>query len=595
MRGQPRAVLCLCCESRGSCAEKPAPKGERDRISETEMYRARCARTHDVFIQCARGGRREGVVRPAGMPPTFSLPGVHVWPPTVARPADFNYREQMRCVTATPIVKDGRLVLHPSMCTEIGRRGGPIRGVAQQRCLLVPTFASHYAHAHRLLESVKRHARDVVENATVVVVFSDAVTVAARQFCASYSDVCDGSFEATDLGRLIDAEVNEVHSRVRGVKTREARFARTAALLQELENRNHTHPRASAVEESFGLTNGFWISALKKILGASVTTCTQTWVVDSESVAFRPFTFRGILDEYWRDPAVFTGSSVSYIPGFASSQRFARQGLLLNRSLAFLGLAAEGQLEWPTYRFADYWHFDARLMREMMAHVARTAQPQAPSFVDAFCRSGEPVHELIYYLYAQFGAANSSFAATRSRRGVHRFVNGTAAILAQYKRHVPRPTNSLRANCTFKSTLVSYLDTLPDVRVACKLLRSFGHRAIRFHFHSRYHPCFSAQPGIRFLQASAQRCNRRGELTPASKVDRATGESGEEPLFSWLLNEDAAFTSLQALAAGRPNRSRALAHGPAGGGLQPEVPVVWFGHVLPPRPTWWWWWAGISA
>ena len=83
--------------------------------------------------------------------------------------------------------------------------------------------------------------------------------------------------------------------------------------------------------------DGFFVSALKKLLGAAHTRCEQSWLLDSESVPFRPFAFRAAFDDFWAQPTVY------YIPG-ASCRRTARSSRITTTIVRF-GSATRPRLE----------------------------------------------------------------------------------------------------------------------------------------------------------------------------------------------------------------------------------------------------------
>ena len=246
------------------------------------------------------------------------------------------------------------------------------------------------------------------------------------------------------------------------------------------------------------LPNGFFTSAIKKMLAVAFTRCEQAWIVDSESVAFRPFSFTTIFKDYWSDPVVFyLGPALGHRQGFLHNQTAALLGLPVSATGGG-GASSHG----PLYRHNDYWHFDTSLMRAALDRAVRVAGGGI-SFTEAFMRS--PSHELIYYAYVHFAARDDSTLPMERPYGRfygHRFVPAAPIVQSLYKargyNRVPRPTAANRVNCTGDS-LKDYLDSLPPVALACRALSAFGQHALRFPMHSAFHPCFSAKPGTTFL------------------------------------------------------------------------------------------------
>lgn len=376
----------------------------------------------------------------------------------------------------------------------------PAESVANEGyCLIVPCHVSHYQYLDRLLRGVLRFATDRVR---VLTVFSDDAALALAEFCTHFPRTCASmtaadQWEVTDLPRLIDASFNheenywltsilvnalpsdrgKVAEKDFGV--RRERAHRQLANLRD--NAWYTRPLKKVSDSaSFSKVHNLYIQALKKMLATAYAGCKRAWIVDSESLPFRPFSFQSIFNGYWSNPVVYHNGPASPAvdaaapeanhskvlspedtsdhvdqttfdqsrAGADSAPFFSRIG---SHKRSALGWCAEGSHEFKTrlvecrgtlldhysslllglpktghpYSHNDYWHWDAAVMRAALK-TALMAQNKhgnsAPRFLEAFVRS--PTHELMYYSFAE---------ASGSR--THRFEPIERALDSFYRDH----------------------------------------------------------------------------------------------------------------------------------------------------------------
>lgn len=489
------------------------------------------------------------------------------------------------CATVVPTVQaDGTLLLSPAACA-----------AERERCVVLPTHPPHYADLARLLKSASEWSIDRT-HIPLVVVLSGSAAFALPQFCHGYPELCNGRlFEATDLQRLVDL----AHGPHASEPSLHHRSLRAQRLIERLERLSAHHAKRADVEgrallrsqkqPSMVLLDGFYVSAAKKLYGTAYSRCRQAWVMDCESVAFRPFSFQRIMDDYWADPTVhFIGPDLTARQGYLSEQALRRLGL---------PLASAGS-RWSdiSYRHNDYWHWDAGLMRAMMARVVRVAGGNR-TFLNVYLES--PVHEMVYYTYAHLAAATEGVSAHGGH--AHRFVNASRRAHRYYRQRgissgVPldrplRENNSLlpRRICEAHpprspgQSLGQFLMTLPTPELACGMLAQFRYHAIRFMTNGFGHPCFSGQVGADLLRGLAQACSRNGTLHTAG--------SDFIPAFEWLLSEHVSFLSVELMQwdarTSRPVPPKNLTC-PRARMLRPTTTVARQGECHPEYGDAWW-------
>ena len=244
------------------------------------------------------------------------------------------------CTTLTPSLPsaaDGGITLsfHPSACTDEEER---------PRCVVVPTHVTHYRHFCRLVEGVNRLVTDPTA-AVLIAVLSGDVMGSLAQLCQRCPKSCNGTFEATDLTRLVDLSEEwsrrDHHHHASPLQQPHqerlsSRVSHALGLTRRIEAIRASGIRTSyrgTADVSPGLPDSFFQQAVKKVLGVAHLRCRRVWVVDSESVPFRPFSMRAIFDEYWQDPVVYTATGSTGL-----EQLTSRQEYLYNQSLALLGI-----------------------------------------------------------------------------------------------------------------------------------------------------------------------------------------------------------------------------------------------------------------
>lgn len=174
---------------------------------------------------------------------------------------------------------------------------------ARPRCLVVPTHNPHYSLFRRMLTHIATYAMDL-DHVRVLAVLSDDAKAEARALCGSTGKLCPEAvrLEVTDLRRLVHADIQHaaaLHAG-RGTPTPDEaqHHARANAVMRKLAAWRESSLRAVDLHGryvSLAMGDGFFTQALKKLLGAAHAGCDQLWVLDAESMPFRPFRFADIF------------------------------------------------------------------------------------------------------------------------------------------------------------------------------------------------------------------------------------------------------------------------------------------------------------
>lgn len=172
---------------------------------------------------------------------------------------------------------------------------------------------------------------------------------------------------------------------------------------------------------------GLFLGSLKKVLATMHCGCHKVWVLDSESVAFRPFSFSRIFHDYWHvegAPIVSTDSQLCTRLTFAVEadpwfnrhkwqEPLCKNTIVSLNSKRLLGLNASDPIRRRTYErgaawdFNDYWHWDVATMHQA-ASMAIAAQG-VPTLAEAFGWSPASA-ESFYYTYVAHSASGSAHA-----------------------------------------------------------------------------------------------------------------------------------------------------------------------------------------
>ena len=386
------------------------------------------------------------------------------------------------------------------------------------------------------------------------------------QLCQRCPTSCNGTFEATDLTRLVDLSEEwsrrDHHHHASPLQQPHqerlsSRVSHALGLTRRIEAIRASGIRTSyrgAAEVSPGLPDSFFQQAVKKVLGVAHLRCRRVWVVDSESVPFRPFSMRAIFDEYWQDPVVYTATGSTGL-----EQLTSRQEYLYNQSLALLGIPQGtdwntttlhgGPESYPLYRHGDYWHWDAQLMRSAMTRAIRVFGGDGsspPSFVRAFLAT--PAHELLYYTHAHWlvsheSAHRTSSEANHPAQARHRFVAASYIERDLFgARAVWKPpcaSQSNHADLFVWSKLMR-----DDLELACRLMTAIGYHGYRYQPHGRGNACFSWS-SHQWVARLAGACGRDGRMHNAS-VERFS------PAFEWWLCQDKVVASEWVAGPNRP-------------------------------------------
>ena len=190
-------------------------------------------------------------------------------------------------------------------------------------CTLVPTHRPHYPVLRRLLSSLELFAQDRVP---ILLLFT---TMDMTEVCGPIQSACQ-TVEGSTLDALTHLPAQSLSFRIDG-----------------------------SLRNKYASPN-YFTQALKKILGVAASNCERVWVVDSDTLAFRSFSIRQLVSDFWARPTVFTQVRASHEP----NQRAI--AMLLRTSSA-----AAAKLARTVYRHADYWHYRTASVRAMIAHVER--------------------------------------------------------------------------------------------------------------------------------------------------------------------------------------------------------------------------------
>ena len=253
-------------------------------------------------------------------------------------------------------------------------------------CTVTPTFAQHYAYADRLLTSILVHGMDLNVVRTLVI-FDDRAPQRAAEFCSSYPRACYGDqhwyWEATDLWRLTSLDLQDE----RNGSALSRIVHRLKCLLPKCPTSRSSVTKSDAPFTARVAKNAaLFSSSLKKLLAVAHCGCTRAWVLDSESIAIRPFRFAAIFREYWSRGAPLykqDGPCQRQSKAFQKSQSECRPSLTDSNARKLLGMPPLApNATGSTWTFNDYWLWDAALLRAALAQ-SRAAH-QAGSFVEAF-------------------------------------------------------------------------------------------------------------------------------------------------------------------------------------------------------------------
>ena len=143
------------------------------------------------------------------------------------------------------------------------------------------------------------------------------------------------------------------------------------------------------------------MSAINKFVGLDALHrrgCTYGWVLDSESMPLRKFTFSSIFNEFEANPRVLATNMKHRLV-----KPDSRHEKLMHCAARGLGLARE---PWHTHRTVDWWVWSLTNVVDLMAHVrSNHRQPFLHGFVSY------PVDISIYYgLYVQHIVPHSASA-----------------------------------------------------------------------------------------------------------------------------------------------------------------------------------------
>ena len=244
------------------------------------------------------------------------------------------------------------------------------QSMVSDRCVLIPAYRPAFKDLARLVSANQRLSLDM-ESVRLIVILSDGDEVSDfRQQYPQQSAAL--TFLALDglLHRHVHANV-------------------TISGLMRQHNSRCWEPRRT-------------MSAIKKFVGLDALHrrgCTYGWVLDSESMPLRKFTFSSIFNEFEANPRVLATNMshrlVKPDSRHAKLMRCAARGLGLARDVAH-----------HTHRTVDWWVWSLKDVVDLMAHVrSNHRQPFLHGLVSY------PAGEAIYYgLYVQYIVPHSASA-----------------------------------------------------------------------------------------------------------------------------------------------------------------------------------------
>lgn len=225
------------------------------------------------------------------------------------------------------------------------------------RCVLIPAYVDALGDLARLIREVLRMSTDYSK----VGIFTILTDVAEKDlFMHKYKQEMDALHVLT-----LDTLLNK--------------WTYTNATLQSIVshmNRKCWEPRRM-------------ISGVKKLLGLAELyhkfSCSCGWVLDSESIPLRMFSFERIFDTFTSHPRLLVTNMRH--PLVKHSSRVVQ----LNRCAAS-GLNVSVNAGEYSYRTVDWWFFDLKEVHDMMLHVQST---HGKPFVHAYAQY--PASDAIYY------------------------------------------------------------------------------------------------------------------------------------------------------------------------------------------------------
>ncbi|KAJ1618626.1 hypothetical protein T492DRAFT_1091397 [Pavlovales sp. CCMP2436] len=362
-----------------------------------------------------------------------------------------------------------------------------LSGASRVDCVLSPTYAPHYDSFARMLESIAQHASDADAVKVFNVVDDEAAVAAFEARHAKWACAAHGKCFATPLTmeRLLPA------------------FGSTpAAMDAEL---------ARAVREGRFWERKRQHQALKKLYGVRGVRaqCYRVWVLDSESLALRNFSFASIFDDWFAKPAGLrrkshpapTRNLFSDSRDALCSKVIARSQNLTAAAVAALGVvdAARGEFHHLHFRTNDYWFVNADAVEAMVKLVELTHRRP---FMSVFVENAAGL--AVYY--GVFAHAYLSPASNATR-----LANATAAaFLADLSAAAPLPTFApqrfcslvANANASLSSTTRAELATFTasgckfDLDLEVPLLVGVGLH-VEHVFRRPKHPACSLSVGLR--------------------------------------------------------------------------------------------------
>jgi len=260
----------------------------------------------------------------------------------------------------------------------------PAARTALPACVLTPTKEKHYRHAKRLLRSIHLHALDRVP--LFVILSSESEVPAWTAVTAGKGPVLAPHVALTLEGVMREAEPGEL----------DAAQGNFSAVLDKIE-------RADSSRCHLGAGFGRGIGGVKKLYGArhlgEKFGCEVVWVMDCESLPMRTFSF---VEAFSRLGAVWLEDE--RLARFRKMQGDPLAGLeaLNRRDLGCVktaqrihGLALSQRVRELLLRQNDFWLYETRLLRQMMAGAVR-GLPAGTGFAEAFARGGQVSEQILW-------------------------------------------------------------------------------------------------------------------------------------------------------------------------------------------------------
>lgn len=252
--------------------------------------------------------------------------------------------------------------------------------------VLWPAYSNHFEVLDRLVQATLRHANDL-QCVRLFSILSDSNEVAA--FKQHYTE------SANSLTLLSYEDV-----------LRRKGYTMSLAKFQErMHNKSHTcaNCRKCIVSPGLGNTARRSIGGLKKIFGLleiHSLGMTHGWILDAESLPFRPFSFARIFRDAISKPRMVVMNVSNPWVAHQTAQRSNIHMIDGSCAHRIVGLrpSPEGLDNEFTYRSTDYWFYSLEDLAAMIKYIESKHKCTTQCFVDIY--AAIPANE--YSMYAAY-------------------------------------------------------------------------------------------------------------------------------------------------------------------------------------------------